>query len=176
MLAFGYYWPTMNEDMADFAKSCHTCQVQVNLIHTHPFSLQNMATPWPLYTWGLDLSGPVNPPSGRDIWILEPTDYFSKWVEAIPFRKATSTVVANFIHKHIITRFRALLNQVLLFYILLFLRKWASRNHQSHVAYFDQDNITTIKDFNQVLHVCHISILKLNFGYKFLLWWESQLQ
>ena len=114
----------MNEDMADFAKSCRTCQVQANLIHTHPISLQNMVTPWPLHTWGLDLSGPVNPPSGKDNWILEPTDYFSKWVEAIPFRKTTGTVVASFIHKHIITRFRVLLNQVLLFYTLLFSRKW----------------------------------------------------
>ena len=100
-----------NEDMADFAKSCHTCQVQANLIHTHPISLQNMATPWPLYTWGLDLSGPVNPPSGRDIWILKPTGYFSKWVEAILFHKATGTVVANFIHKHITTRVGALIWQ-----------------------------------------------------------------
>ena len=101
-----------NEDMADFAKSCHTCQVQANLIHTHPISLQNMATPWPLYTWGLDLSGPVNPPSGRDIWVLEPTGYFSKWVEAILFLKATVTVAANFIHKHITTRAGALIWQM----------------------------------------------------------------
>uniref|UniRef100_A0A2N9J4I3 Integrase catalytic domain-containing protein n=1 Tax=Fagus sylvatica TaxID=28930 RepID=A0A2N9J4I3_FAGSY len=42
-----------------------------------------------------DLSGPVDPPSGRDIWILEPTDYFSKWVEAIPFRKATGEMLPN---------------------------------------------------------------------------------
>jgi hypothetical protein len=109
-----YCWPTMNEDMADFAKSCRTYQVQTNLIHTHPISLQNMVTPWPLHTWGLDLSGPVNPPSGRDNWILEPTDYFSKWVEAIPFRKATGTVVANFIHKHIITRSNLKSNRELL--------------------------------------------------------------
>ena len=39
-----------------------------------------------------------------------------------------------------------------------------------------QDDITTIRDFNHVLHVCHLSILKLNFRHKFLLWWESQLQ
>ena len=39
-----------------------------------------------------------------------------------------------------------------------------------------QDNITTIRDFNHVHHVCHISILKLNFGHKFLLWWESHPQ
>jgi transposase InsO family protein len=105
LLTLGYYWPTMKKDTADFIKSCHTCQLQANLIHIHLTSLQNMATPWPFHTWGLDLIGPINPPSGGYIWILVATEYFSKWVEAIPLRKATGLAVANFIREHIITRF-----------------------------------------------------------------------
>uniref|UniRef100_A0A2N9GQ00 Integrase catalytic domain-containing protein n=1 Tax=Fagus sylvatica TaxID=28930 RepID=A0A2N9GQ00_FAGSY len=54
---------------------------------------------------GLDLIGPINPSSGGYIWILVATEYFSKWVEAIPLRKATGAAVTNFIRKHIITRF-----------------------------------------------------------------------
>uniref|UniRef100_A0A2N9GRD8 RNA-directed DNA polymerase n=1 Tax=Fagus sylvatica TaxID=28930 RepID=A0A2N9GRD8_FAGSY len=104
LLTLGYYWPTMKKDTADFVKSCHTCQLQANLIHTHPTSLQNMATPWPFHTWGLDLIGPINPASGGYIWILVATEYFSKWVEAIPLRKATGAAVTNFIREHIITR------------------------------------------------------------------------
>uniref|UniRef100_A0A2N9HRJ9 Integrase zinc-binding domain-containing protein n=1 Tax=Fagus sylvatica TaxID=28930 RepID=A0A2N9HRJ9_FAGSY len=61
LLTLGYYWPTMKKDTADFVKSCHTCQLQANLIHTHPTSLQNMATPWPFHTWGLDLIGTDQP-------------------------------------------------------------------------------------------------------------------
>uniref|UniRef100_A0A2N9G4I2 Integrase catalytic domain-containing protein n=1 Tax=Fagus sylvatica TaxID=28930 RepID=A0A2N9G4I2_FAGSY len=105
LLTLDYYWPTMKKDAADFVKTCHTCQVQANLIHTHPTSLQNMATPWPFHTWGLDLIGPINPASGGYIWILVATEYFTKWAEAIPLRKATGAAVANFIRKHIITRF-----------------------------------------------------------------------
>uniref|UniRef100_A0A2N9H380 Integrase catalytic domain-containing protein n=1 Tax=Fagus sylvatica TaxID=28930 RepID=A0A2N9H380_FAGSY len=105
LLTLGYYWPTMKKDAADFVKTCHTCQVQANLIHTHPTSLQNMATPWPFHTWGLDLIGPINPASGGCIWILVATEYFTKWVEAIPLRKATGAAVSNFIREHIITRF-----------------------------------------------------------------------
>uniref|UniRef100_A0A2N9FH10 Integrase catalytic domain-containing protein n=1 Tax=Fagus sylvatica TaxID=28930 RepID=A0A2N9FH10_FAGSY len=105
LLTLGYYWPTMKKDMADFIKSCHTCQLQANLIHTHPISLQNMATPWPFHTWGLDLIDLINPPFGGYIWILVVTEYFSKWVEAIHLRKATGAAVANFIREHIITRF-----------------------------------------------------------------------
>jgi hypothetical protein len=95
----------MKKDVADFVKTCHTCQVQANLIHTHPTNLQNMATPWPFHTWGLDLIGHINPASGGYIWILVVTEYFTKWVEAIPLQKATSAAVANFIQEHIITRF-----------------------------------------------------------------------
>uniref|UniRef100_A0A2N9HEC3 RNA-directed DNA polymerase n=1 Tax=Fagus sylvatica TaxID=28930 RepID=A0A2N9HEC3_FAGSY len=105
LLTLGYYWPTMRKDTADFVKTCHTCQVQADLIHTHPTNLQNMTTPWPFHTWGLDLIGPIGPASGGHIWILVATEYFTKWVEAISLRKATGAAVANFIREHIITRF-----------------------------------------------------------------------
>uniref|UniRef100_A0A2N9IRR7 Integrase catalytic domain-containing protein n=1 Tax=Fagus sylvatica TaxID=28930 RepID=A0A2N9IRR7_FAGSY len=71
----------------------------------HQGKKENMATPWPFHTWGLDLIGPINPPSGGYIWILAATEYFTKWVEAIPLRKATGAAVSNFIREHIITRF-----------------------------------------------------------------------
>ena len=64
-----------------------------------------MATPWPFHTWGLDLIGPINPASVGYIWILVVTEYFTKWVEAIPLKKATDAVIANFIWEHIICRF-----------------------------------------------------------------------
>ena len=64
-----------------------------------------MVTPWPFHTWGLDLVGPVNPPSRGYIWILVTTKYFTKWAEAVPLRKATGGAVANFIKENIIVRF-----------------------------------------------------------------------
>ena len=66
----GYYWPTMKKDTVEFVKKCRNCQVQANLIHTHPQNLHSMVTPWPFHTWGLDLVGPVNLPSRGYIWIL----------------------------------------------------------------------------------------------------------
>ena len=64
-----------------------------------------MVTPWPFYTWGLDLVGPVNPPLRGYIWILVATKYFTKWAEAMPLRKAIGGAVANFIKENIIIRF-----------------------------------------------------------------------
>ena len=64
-----------------------------------------MTIPWPFHTWGLDLIGPINLPSNGQIWTMTATKYFTKWVEAIPLKKANGAAVANFIREHIITRF-----------------------------------------------------------------------
>ena len=100
-----YYWPTMKKDMAEFVKKYRSCQVQANLIHTHPQKLHNMVTPWPFHNWGLDLVGPVNPPSHGYIWILVATEYFIKWAKVVPLRKAMGGAVTNFIKENIIVRF-----------------------------------------------------------------------
>ncbi|CAL9024373.1 unnamed protein product, partial [Prunus brigantina] len=65
----------------------------------------DMRTPWPFHTWGLDLIGTIHPPSDGYIWILTATEYFTKWVEAIPLRKATGAAVSNFIREYIVCRF-----------------------------------------------------------------------
>jgi hypothetical protein len=56
--------------------------------------------------WGLDFIGEINPhSSSQHKWILTTTDYFTKWVEAIPTRKATDAVVISFLEENILSRF-----------------------------------------------------------------------
>ena len=68
-------------------------------------SLHSMVTPWPLHTWGLDLVRPVNAHSQGYIWILMATEYFTKWIGAIPLRKAIGGTMANFTKENIIVWF-----------------------------------------------------------------------
>ena len=96
----------MKKDFEEMVKTCHACQVLGDAIHTHPNVLQDMTTPWPFHTWEIDLIGPINPSSNGHIWILATTEYFTKWVEVVPLKKAIRVAVANFIREHIITRFR----------------------------------------------------------------------
>jgi hypothetical protein len=45
----------------------------------------------PFRGWGIDLIGQINPPSSKGHkFVLLATDYFTKWVEAIPRKKVTS--------------------------------------------------------------------------------------
>eukprot|EP00253_Pinus_taeda_P023220 PITA_23220 len=60
----------------------------------------------PFQQWGLDFIGEINPHSrGQHRWILVATDYFTKWIEAIPTRKANHHVVMRFLTEKIFTRF-----------------------------------------------------------------------
>jgi hypothetical protein len=60
----------------------------------------------PFQQWGLDFIGEINPhSSGQHRWILVATDYFTKWIEAIPTRKADHHVVMKFLTENIFTRF-----------------------------------------------------------------------
>ncbi|KAI5324079.1 hypothetical protein L3X38_033152 [Prunus dulcis] len=55
--------------------------------------------------YGLDLIGTIHPPSDGYIWILTATEYFTKWVEVVPLRKATGAAIANFIREYSVCRF-----------------------------------------------------------------------
>uniref|UniRef100_A0A2N9IB95 RNA-directed DNA polymerase n=1 Tax=Fagus sylvatica TaxID=28930 RepID=A0A2N9IB95_FAGSY len=66
--------------------------------------LQRLGYFWPSMS-AEAAEAPSIPASGGCIWILVATEYFTKWAEAIPLRKATGAAVANFIREHIITRF-----------------------------------------------------------------------
>jgi hypothetical protein len=54
----------------------------------------------------MDMIGKINPPSSKGHqYILAITDYFTKWMQAIPMKTVTSKDVINFIKEHVIHRF-----------------------------------------------------------------------
>ena len=56
--------------------------------------------------WAMDMIGQINPSSSKGHqWVLAATDYFTKWVEAVPMRSVASKDVISFVKEHIIHRF-----------------------------------------------------------------------
>ena len=56
--------------------------------------------------WGLDFIGEINlNSSGQHKWIFIATDYFTKWVEAIPTRVTTYTIIIKFLEENILAIF-----------------------------------------------------------------------
>ena len=87
----GYFWPTMLEDCFKYYKGCQDCQ-KFGAIQRAPASAMNpIIKPWPFRGWGIDMIRMINPPSSKGHkFILVATDYFTKWVEAIPLKKVDS--------------------------------------------------------------------------------------
>jgi transposase InsO family protein len=72
-----------------------------------PASVMNpIVKPWPFRGCGMDMIGKINPPSSKGHqFILAITNYFTKWVEAVPMKSVASKDVINFVKEHVIHRF-----------------------------------------------------------------------
>ncbi|KAK1609279.1 hypothetical protein QYE76_032952 [Lolium multiflorum] len=102
----GFYWPTMLEDCFQYYKGCQACQ-KFGSIQMVPASAMNpIIKPWPFRGWGMDMIGKIHPPSSKGhVWVLAITDYFTKWVEAVPMKAVAASDVVDFVREHVIHRF-----------------------------------------------------------------------
>ena len=65
--------------------------------------LLSTVKPWPFKGWAMDLIGKIYPVSSKGHnFILVAIDYFTKWVEAVPWKKVEQKDVFQFIKEHII--------------------------------------------------------------------------
>jgi len=102
----GYYWPTMIADVAKYAKKCKVCQIHADFVHQPPEMLHPTIATWPFEAWGIDVIGPISPPSIRGHrFIVVVTDYFSNWTETVLLAEVKMINVISFIKHHVIHRF-----------------------------------------------------------------------
>lgn len=96
----------MEKDSYHFAKKCPKCQIHGNLIHAPAQEPQPFTTSWPFCQWGLDLVGKIHPSSSNGHkFIITTTEYFTKWIEAVPMTTVTGKQIASFILNYLICRY-----------------------------------------------------------------------
>lgn len=107
ILRLGFWWPTIFKDTHHYVRKCDACQRFVGkLKFSGNLPLRPIAVQAPFQKWGIDFIGKIpNKSSGGHSYILVATNYFTKWIEAIPTRRATSKVVTDFVMQNILTRF-----------------------------------------------------------------------
>ena len=90
-----YYWPSLDDDVKTYCKSCTVCALQRRSTLRAYLNPLELATR-PFEILGLDFMGPILPhsPLGNN-HILVITDYFTKWVEVIPLRTTSALVTAK---------------------------------------------------------------------------------
>jgi hypothetical protein len=106
ILRVGYYWPKLFTDVNARVRACNSCQLFVGKKNLLALPLIPVKDEAPFQQWGLDFIGEIHlQSSAQHRWILTTTDYFTKWVEAIPTRNATDSIVIIFLEENILARF-----------------------------------------------------------------------
>ena len=101
-----FYWPTLFSDVYKEVSTCHQCQIFEGKRKLLSFPLKPISVEAPFQQWGLDFIGEINPTSsGQHKWILTATYYFTKWIEDIPSKKSTESMIIEFLLNNIISRF-----------------------------------------------------------------------
>ena len=101
----GYFWPTMQQDEAEFVKKCDSCQRYGNVQRVPGKKMTTISSPWHFARWGIDIMGPLPQGKRQMKFLLVAIDYFIKWVEAKALATITETKVQNFVWKNIVCRF-----------------------------------------------------------------------
>ena len=101
----GYFWPTMQQDAAEFVRKCDSCQRYGNVQRVPGEQMTTISSPWPFAQWGIDIMGPLPQGKRQMKFLLVTIDYFTKWVEVEALAMITETKVHNFVWKNIVCRF-----------------------------------------------------------------------
>eukprot|EP00253_Pinus_taeda_P003650 PITA_03650 len=110
-------------------------------------------SPWPIATErpfqqsGFDFIGEIHPSSScQHKWILTATNYFTRWIEAIPCRQANDSVIIQFLENNILSRF-GFPNKIITDNVAAFRsKKMVNFCHKFHItldhstAYYPQGN------------------------------------
>jgi hypothetical protein len=92
-------------DVCAKIRVCVKCQKFSRKQQLKSFPLNPIVVLGPFQQWGLDFIREIYlTSSGQHRWILTATDYFTKWIEAIPTRNASHKVIIGFF-EDIIARF-----------------------------------------------------------------------
>ncbi|GKA23479.1 reverse transcriptase domain-containing protein [Tanacetum coccineum] len=102
----GYCWPTIHKDARNIIRKCDDCQTHRPVPRNPQQKLTPITSPWPLYKWGIDISGPFPEAQGNVKFVIVAIDYFTKWIEAKPVATIMGSQVNKFIWDNIVCRFR----------------------------------------------------------------------
>jgi hypothetical protein len=97
----------MHEDTKRYVASCPECQRTANISQRNSMPLNYNLQIDIFDVWGIDFMGPFKKSCGYE-YILVMVDYVSKWVEAMPCRKASMEESITMIKIVIFPRFGTL--------------------------------------------------------------------
>jgi len=101
-LARLYYWPGMFRDVANYVKTCPSCNTYKVSQRGTPGKMYATPAEHPWQIVAVDLIGPLPRSSAGHAWLLAAQDKFTKWTEIRPLRKATAAAVTREFYENVV--------------------------------------------------------------------------
>ncbi|KAH9308901.1 hypothetical protein KI387_036812, partial [Taxus chinensis] len=80
-----YYWPTLFRDSVEWVAKCEACQHFIGRPNLASLLVKPMIIEEHFHQWGIEFIRELNlSSSAGHNYVLTTTDYFTKWVEAVP--------------------------------------------------------------------------------------------
>ncbi len=98
------YWPKMWKDVVTYVRNCTVCQTLKPETRRLAGKIQQTVVGRPWEMLGIDLMGPLPRSTKGNTQLLVIVDYYSRWVELFPLRKATAEVIGQILIREIFTR------------------------------------------------------------------------
>ena len=93
VLTAGLWCPTVHKDAKEFCRSCDVCQRIGKPSRRDEMLLKPQITLQAFEKWAIDFVGPINRLGKQrgTRYIITPTDYLTRWVEAAPVKDCSAT-------------------------------------------------------------------------------------
>lgn len=100
-----YFWPSLRQDVFNYATSCHICQTAKTPRRRLRAPLGQQPQVWaPFQRIAIDLLALSPTPRGHH-HVLVVVDAFTRWVELFPLKDTTAPTIARLLYDNIISRF-----------------------------------------------------------------------
>lgn len=92
-----FYWPRVSQDVKEYCRSCHECQVKSPARQKDRVPITPLARPSaPFQTVNMDCIGPLDPPSARGHrYALCVVDLHTRWPEVVCLRSLTAKATCD---------------------------------------------------------------------------------
>lgn len=101
-----FYQPTLFADIHKNVSTYYQCHFFEGRRRRLPFPLNPISVEVPFQQWGLDFIREIHLiSSDQHKGILTASYYFTKWIEFVPTRQATNTIIIQFMESNILSRF-----------------------------------------------------------------------
>jgi Integrase core domain. len=97
-----YYWPNMTKDVERYTRTYFKCQER-GKPSTHN-EMHAIISTQPFERIGIDFVEPLPETSEGNKYMLVMVDYFSKWPEVKPTKRADAKTVVKFLYEEVICR------------------------------------------------------------------------